>query len=206
METFSYCPHCGTKSVGGRFCVECGFDLRQDDVDTSAERPNVFPDEPQQQNAQPFSEPNANREGVIESGQWLVGKEVPPGLYRYSGSFSRIDENGNLVSIAVAYSGLGLARVYPEDYSVDVVGEATRADLYGPYPVLEKNPGGGCYLVGVDIAPGQYRISNGQDLASWTTFDRNMQLINIRNNHGQILLTLDPSVFAVEFQGNIEPI
>jgi hypothetical protein len=135
-----------------------------------------------------------------------VGREVPPGLYRYSGSFSRIDEHGQIMSISVAYAGLGLARVFPEDYSVNVVGEATRADVHGPYPVLEKNPGGGCYLVGVDIEPGQYRISNPGKLASWTTFDRNMAIINIRNNQGQILVTLDPGVFALDFQGTIQPI
>jgi hypothetical protein len=135
-----------------------------------------------------------------------VGTEVPPGLYRFSGSFASLDASDNIRGIAVAYSGLGLAKVLPSDATVQINGEAIRADHYGPYEVMAHKPSDGCYLVGIDIAPGRYRLSAPGGLASWFFFDQSMELITLNNNPEQVLVTIDESIFAVGINGTPTPV
>ena len=208
METHRFCPRCATKSGEGRFCGQCGKDLlKATSASSSGSLIGSAESDPIGSGQDAFSDIQSRREdGRVGPGQWLVGREVPPGLYRFTGTFSKIDQSGHVISLSVAYSGMGLCRVFPDDYSVDVSGQAIRADVYGPYPVLERKPEGGCYLVSIDLPPGQYRVTKPGGLASWTTFDRAMKILNLRNNQDQVLVTLDPGVFAIEISGTISSV
>jgi len=187
-----FCPACGAENPGGRFCTQCGTKL-----------PVPASGGEQSGQAPPPADSSSQR---IGSGQWIVGTEVPPGLYRFSGSFSSLDASDNIRGIAVAYSGLGLAKVLPSDATVRINGEAIRADHYGAYDVLANKPSDGCYLVGIDIPPGRYRLSAPGGLASWFLYDQSMGLITLGNNPEQVLVTIDESVFAVGFYGTPTPI
>ena len=191
MTGVNFCPFCGTEKPGARFCTLCGKNLPT--VTSENKQPGVSATPPQQ------------TPQTIAAGQWIVGNEVPPGLYRFTGSLATLDSSDTIRTISVAYSGLGLAKVLSSDATVKITGEAMRADHYGPYDVLANQPSDGCYLVGVDIAPGRYRLSAPGALASWTFYDRSMNLTAISNNPEQILVTIDESVFAVAIRGTPTP-
>jgi len=146
-----------------RFCTQCGSELPV--VSPCGEEPATTP---------PAS---GKPSQTIGSGQWIVGTEVPPGLYRFSGSFASLGAADTIRGIVAAYSGLGLAKVLPSDATVQINGEAIRADHYGPYDVLANKPSDGFYLVGIDIPPGRYRLSAPGGLASWFFFDQSMNVI-----------------------------
>jgi len=187
-----FCPACGVENPGARFCTQCGSELP-----VAASVGTQSPETPP---------PSGNSRQTIGSGQWIVGTEVPPGLYRFSGSFASLDASDNIRGIAVAFSGMGLAKVLPSDATVQINGEAIRADHYGAYDVLANKPSDGCYLVGIDIPPGRYRLSAPGGLASWFLFDQSMSLISVNNNPEQVLVTIDESVFAVGINGTPTPI
>lgn len=187
-----FCPACGSEGLGARFCEQCGSELPVAASGGDGPAATAPPAEPSSQ--------------TIESGQWIVGTEVPTGLYRFSGSFASRDASDTIRTISVCYSGLGLAKVLPTDATVQINGQAIRADYYGSYDVLANSPSGGCYLVGIDIPPGRYRLSAPGGLASWSFFDRSMNLLSINNNPEQILVTIDESVFAVAINGTPTPV
>ncbi len=192
MTAVKFCPACGAENPGSRFCTQCGSELPR--VTSGRDEPAKAPSAP--------GKPSQ----TIGSGQWIVGTEVSPGLYRFSGSFATLDASDTIREIAVAYSGLGLAKVLPSDATVQINGEAIRADHYGPYDVLANKPSDGCYLVGIDIPPGRYRLNAPGGLASWFLFDQSMNLMSVNNNPEQILVTIDESVFAVGINGTPTPV
>lgn len=212
----AFCTQCGSASDGNRFCTNCGHQMLGEASATSADgsRPATtlggsrrIGEASTPVGSQAPDSQSATAEGPdFGDGEWIVGSEIRPGLYRFSGTMSRQDASGQLIDIEVAYNGLGLCKVLPSDDTVTVMGWATRADRYGPFDVLEHRPADGKYLVGIDIAPGRYRLSSHDDLASWTTWDRNMNIIDIRNNAGNILLQLDASVFAVTIYGTLQAV
>lgn len=141
---------------------------------------------------------------VITAGQYVVGTDIAPGLYRFAGYVARLDAEMQIIVNDSVRSGLGLVLVSPHDAYFEVSGEAIRLEDYPTYDVLGQAPRGGIYLVGTDIPPGRYRIHGEGRSAYYRTFDRNMNRLNSDLNRGNIIMNLQPSVFAVEFNGRLE--
>jgi len=141
---------------------------------------------------------------VLTSGQWIVGRDIQPGLYRFSGYVARLDAQMSIIDNESASSGLGLVLVSPHDSYFEVSGEAVSLDDYPQYDVLANSPRDGTYLVGVDIPVGKYRIHGDGRSAFYRLKDRNMQRISTDFNRGSLILDLRSSVFAVEFSGRLE--
>jgi hypothetical protein len=149
---------------------------------------------------------NTGDDSVIPSGQYIVGQEVAPGFYRFAGYVARLDSSMSVIDNASARSGLGLINVFEHDNYFEVSGEAIRVEDFPVYDVMENAPRGGIYLVGVDIAPGRYRINGDGSLAYYATYDRQMNLLENDSNRGSAIANIAPSVFAFEFRGRIEAI
>jgi hypothetical protein len=141
---------------------------------------------------------------VITAGQWIVGRDIAPGVYRYSGYVARLDSQMGIINNDNARSGLGLIHIYPHDAYFEVSGEAVRLEDYPVYDVLANAPRDGTYLVGVDIPLGKYRIHGDGSSAYYELFDRNMQRVTNDLNNGSLILDLQRSAYAVGFSGRIE--
>jgi hypothetical protein len=141
---------------------------------------------------------------VIPAGQYVVGTDVAPGLYRFAGYVARLDSEMEVITNESVRSGLGLVRVLEHDSYFEISGEAIRVEDYPRYDVMENAPRGGIYLVGVDIMAGRYRIHGEGRSAYYATYDRQMNRTGNDLNKGSLILNLSPSVFALEFTGRIE--
>lgn len=141
---------------------------------------------------------------VIPSGQWVVGNEVAPGFYRYSGYIARLDAQMGIINNDNARSGLGLVQVLPTDSYLEVSGEAVRLEDYPVYDVLANAPRDGIYLVGVDIPAGKYRLHGDGSSAYYELFDRSMKRITNNLNSGSLILDLQANTFAVGISGRLE--
>ncbi len=154
------------------------------------------------------SEPDESQEesSVISAGQYVVGSEIEPGMYRFAGYVARLDKEMQIIDNESTRSGLGLIRVNPHDSYFEVSGEAIRLEHYPTYPVLENEPRGGIYLVGNDIPPGRYRINGEGSSAYYAVYDKQMNRLNSDLNRGSLILNLPASAYAVEFTGRIEKV
>jgi hypothetical protein len=141
---------------------------------------------------------------VLGAGQYIVGRDVEPGMYRFSGYVARLDQDMNIIKNESVRSGLGLVQVLKHDAYFEVSGEAIRLEGYPSYDVLSQAPRGGIYLVGTDMPAGRYRLHGDGRSAYYATYDRNMQRLNNDLNRGSLIMTIQPSVYAVEFTGRLE--
>jgi hypothetical protein len=143
---------------------------------------------------------------VISAGQWLVGDEIQPGLYRFAGYVARLDAQMGIIGNESVRSGLGLVMVGSHDTYFEVSGEAISVENFPIYDVLGNAPRDGIYIAGTDLPYGKYRIHGEGGNAYYATYDRNMQRLNNDLNRGSLILDLPQSVFAVEFSGRLEQI
>lgn len=140
---------------------------------------------------------------VIPNGQWVVGTEVAPGYYRFTGYVARLDRQLGIITNESAYSGLGLILVSPHDTYFEVRGEAMRLEDFPVYDVQAQGVREGIYLAGTDLPYGTYRLHGEGSDAYFATYSSSMNLI--RNDLNQnVILNLDHSVFAVEIRGRLE--
>jgi hypothetical protein len=141
---------------------------------------------------------------VIPSGQYVVGSEVAPGLYRFAGYVARLDSEMSIITNDSVRSGLGLVKILEHDSYVEISGEAIHIDNFPVYDVIGNAPRGGIYLVGTDIAPGKYRLHGEGRSAYYAIYDRQMNRIGNDLNKGSLILNLQPGTYAIEFTGRIE--
>lgn len=143
-------------------------------------------------------------DGVISSGQYIVGSEVQAGLYRFAGYVSRLDSTMNIITNESASSGLGLICISQHDSYFEVSGEAVPISSFPVYDVLANAPRGGTYLVGVDIPAGRYKIHGEGGSAYYAIYDRNLNLLNNDFNSGTLIMNLSTSAYAMGFTGRLE--
>jgi hypothetical protein len=141
---------------------------------------------------------------VFGAGQYVVGTDLTPGVYRFAGYVARLDSSLNIITNESVRSGLGLTLVSEHDAYFEVSGEAVKLEHYPSYDVLENSPRGGIYLVGVDIPAGRYRIHGEGSSAYYATYDRKMTRLSSDLNRGSLILNLQPGAYAVEFRGRLE--
>ena len=152
------------------------------------------------------AEPTQQTTSVIPAGQWIVGRDLQPGLYRFSGYVARLDSNMNIINNESARSGLGLILVSPHDSYFEVSGEAVSLENLPDFDALGRDVRDGTYLVGTDIPVGRYRIHGEGRSAYYALYDRNLTRITNDFNRGSLILDLQSSAFAVGISGRLEPI
>lgn len=148
---------------------------------------------------------------VIESGTYIVGSEVAPGLYRVTGYWALLDDSFDIIENDGVYdNGLSLMSV-PESGAkyVEISGEAASLEQVPSLPVLLAGYTEGTYLVNIDIEPGTYRVSDpGYAYAARLTPmpDGSWDIIDNEGNEGSVIIKISPSDFAFEFSGVLERI
>jgi hypothetical protein len=149
--------------------------------------------------------------GVIRSGMYKVGSEVTPGVYASAADgqpdyAARLDPAQNILSNQ--FADRVLIQVLPTDTYIEFTGTFSG---YQPRPITPPPPTGlrvsGTWVVNAEVAPGTYRVAPVAGGAYWARLaDVNGQ--NIIDNDfqtGQTYVTVDPSDFAVEFEGVLFP-
>lgn len=144
---------------------------------------------------------------VIGSGVYFVGSEFEPGLYRVVGYWARLDANQEIIENDIVNdNGMSLLNVRESDSFVEISGEAIAvADFNGGVadPLL-LNWTEGTYLVGVDLAAGQYRISPDGSSTYFARLDDEGDIIDNNISEGQLIVTIQPSDWAFQFTGTLE--
>jgi len=151
-------------------------------------------------------EPAAAAESsVIESGTYLVGSEIAPGVYRVSGYYERDDSQGEIIDNDGVYgeNDLTVMIVRKGDDSVEINGQAVPLEGLPTYDPIAEGATSGTYLVGKDIAPGRYRVSSS-DGAYGARLDKKLEIIDNDLNDGSIVITVRPSDYAFEFSGTLK--
>lgn len=144
---------------------------------------------------------------VIEAGTYLVPSEVPYGVYRVVGYWETMDAGMDTIENDGVYGEdeMTLAVITKDAEYVEFSEEAVPLADFPAYPVLEIGPKGGTYLVGPDIAPGRYRVTD-RDYAYAARLDETLDIIDNEGNSGSVIIVVKPTDFAVEFSGTIEPL
>ncbi|HLF44263.1 MAG TPA: hypothetical protein VJA46_12180 [Acidimicrobiia bacterium] len=144
---------------------------------------------------------------TISSGVWVVGSEVEPGVYRVAGYWARLDDAVEIIDNDGVYdNGLGLVNVLESDAYIEVNGEMISIQYL---PVLDPIASGfteGTYLVGVDIAPGRYRVTpvEAGGHAYWARLDDHREINDNDLAEGPLIVIVSESDWALTFTGSIE--
>lgn len=178
------CANCGTERVGeARFCGNCGAPIEAPSAAAEPTNPNV-----------------------ITAGTYIVGSDIQPGLYRVSGYFARLDAHHGIIDNDSARSGLVLVRIYPSDSYVEISGEAMSVEFMPSVDPIASQYRDGTYMVGVDIPPGRYRISDPGGTAFAFVKDRDLSTTRSESNRGSVIVTLSTADFALSFSGLLESV
>lgn len=153
----------------------------------------------------PSPEPTEEELDVIESGTWIVPDEIKPGYYRVAGYWATMDEDMEIMDNDGVYEDdeLTLAYVPKSAAYVEISGEAVSIEEFPSYPVMELLPRAGTYLVGPDIKPGQYRVSD-KDYAYAARLDKDLEIIDNDGNEGSVIINIEEGDFAFSFSGEIK--
>ena len=81
-------------------------------------------------------------------------------------------------------------------------GEAIPAEVMAVVDPIALGYVAGTYMVGIDIEPGLYRITN--DTAYAARLDQNLDIIDNELNDNNVLIRVAPSDFALTFNGSLE--
>ena len=143
---------------------------------------------------------------IIESGTYLVPSEFEPGVYRVSGYWARLDSELEIIdNDIVSENGLGLLVVGPSDSYVEISGEAASLDEVPVVDPLLMGFTEGTYIVGVDMRPGRYRVSD-PEYAYAARLDRSLSLIDNEGNSGSVIIVVKSTDFAFSFSGALSAI
>ena len=143
---------------------------------------------------------------MLGSGTYLVPDEIDYGVYRVVGYWARLDSNFDIIDNDGVYdNGIGLMVVQQGNTYVEVSGEATPLADFPAASPLALGFTEGTYLVGVDIEPGRYRISD-PDYAYAARLDRSLDIIENTGNGGNVIVEIHPTDYAFTFTGTIDPL
>ena len=142
---------------------------------------------------------------VVGSGMYITG-ELAPGTYRVIGYWARLDATGDIIDNALTTNGgLSLLHVDGSEDIVEISGEAAPlVDLPVVDPVA-MDLTDGVYLVGIDVAPGRYRVT-GASQSYIARLDSQLDIIDNALSDGSVVMTIAPSDYAVEINGRLEPL
>lgn len=144
---------------------------------------------------------------TLPGGTYAIPSEIQNGFWRTTTFFSLEDANGNIVTNDfAANNGPTIAVVDPRGASVELRGQATRVEAAGPVNMLGRTSGRA--LVGMDLAPGQYRITPLQSdrNAIWSLHDGNGTLLTLEAGGVGIsdIADVPPEAVFFEWSGTLE--
>jgi hypothetical protein len=145
-------------------------------------------------------------EPLISSGVYQVGAEVAPGTYRVVGYWARLDAAQEIIDNDVTQSGTTILDLLPTDVYVEINGEAQPIEYFPNADPMVAGWTDGTYLVGPDIAPGQYRVlpDTTSGSAYWARLDRNHEIIDNNLSEGQLIVDVQPGDYLLNFTGTLE--
>lgn len=137
-------------------------------------------------------------------GTYLVGTEIPPGVYRTNDYWSVNSADGEIIDNDLIRSGTTIAVIPEGAATVKFSGEALAIADSAVYDPIVEGFTEGTYVVGVDIQPGQYRVSGSSAYAA--RLDGNLEIIDNDLADGSVILMVDPSDAYFKFSGTLEKI
>jgi hypothetical protein len=142
----------------------------------------------------------------IQSGTYIVGDEIAPGLYRVERYWARLDSALEIIdNDLVSGSGLSLLHVRDTDAYIEISGEAMRLEDTPVVDPIALGFDSGTYLVGTDIAPGRYRVTPTQGSAYYARLDADGEIIDNNLSEGAVIALVSASDWAFTFSGKLEP-
>lgn len=158
-------------------------------IPTPAVTPAPAPDEPEM--------------NAIESGTYLVPSEIKHGVYRVIGYWARLDSSLGIIDNAGVYdNGIGLMVVQRGDTYIELSGEAVAIEEFPRAAPIALGYTEGTYLVGVDIQPGRYRVSD-PNYAYAARLDRTLDIISNEGNSGSVIIVVSSTDYALTYSGTI---
>ncbi|MEM9652258.1 MAG: hypothetical protein AAGA65_09200 [Actinomycetota bacterium] len=143
---------------------------------------------------------------TIDAGTYIVGTEIPPGVYRVERYWATLDANQEILENELVSDGLALAVITEDATFVEFSGQAIAVE---DMPVVDPMLQGftdGTYLVGADIEPGQYRVSNPGGSAYGARLDSTLDILDNDLNDNSVILTIRETDFAFSISGTLERI
>lgn len=150
---------------------------------------------------------------IIESGTYIVGQEIAPGAYRVSGYFARLDSNFDIIDNDGVYDegSFTYVEVLATDAYLEISGEAISVEAFrealggNGYDPLRAGAISGTYIVGEDIQPGRYRVTDSSyAYAARLSCDRD--IIDNAGNEGSVILEVRAGDCLFEFSGELSKI
>jgi hypothetical protein len=140
---------------------------------------------------------------VIKAGTYVVGTEIQPGTYRVAKYWARLDANQEIIDNDLTDEGFTLVHVQPTDAFVKFSGPALAMTDSDPVDPIAKGDEGGSYLVGYDVQPGQSQVSSDEN-AYFARLDESGDIIDNDLGEGSVIVTVQPTDWALEYRGTLE--
>lgn len=141
---------------------------------------------------------------IIDSGTYIVGTEIQPGQYRVAGYWARLDSDFDIIRNDGVYDdrSLSYVEIQPTDAYFELSGEAIALADLSVYDPVGLGAKGGTYLVGVDIAPGRYRVED-ETFAYAARLACDGDIIRNAGNEGNVIIEIQPSDCLFSYTGSI---
>jgi hypothetical protein len=143
---------------------------------------------------------------IIEDGVWLVPAEVAPGIYRVGQYWAALDAQQEIIDNDLVDDCFSIMVLGSDASYVEINGQAVLVEFLPVYDPIAEGCTDGTFLVGSDIAPGQYRVNPTDGNAYWARLDANLEIIDNDLQEGQSIVVVDASDFALRISGTLEKI
>lgn len=141
---------------------------------------------------------------VIPEGVYQVGTEFQPGVYRVLGYWARLDAAQEIIDNEITDDCSSIMVVKDTDAYVDISGAAINVnDSIAVDPITEGCTDG-TFLVGYDIAPGQYKVMPVDGNAYWARLDGDLEIIDNDIGEGQLIVVIQAGDYAINISGTLQ--
>lgn len=153
---------------------------------------------------EPSDEPAADTQ-EWSPGMYLVGSEIPAGVYRTDGYWARLDDNDEIITNDLILDcGYNILVVKASDAVIELSGTAVKLQDLAKVDPIASAFTCGTYVVGKDIQPGKYRVKG--DMAYASRLDSNLNIIDNSLSENTVIISVDSSDAYFSFTGQLEKI
>jgi hypothetical protein len=156
------------------------------------------------------TQPTTTTEPVLQfsEGVYIVGEEIPPGIYRFAGYFARLDQDQEIIDNEIfdVEDGWGAMTVLESDAYVEISHVAVALEDTRPLNPITEGFTEGTYLIGLDLPAGRYRVTpeSADSSAYWARLDEDGEIIDNDIADGQLIVVVRESDWALTINGAIE--